>query len=339
VVEADSDAAAGRFGAQLSMTLKAKKGPSAHPAPEPVAAVITICANRKTTRPPSQATPVSLPMGPQDTVQTAWIERIRTLPVTATAGTLYAGRGVGLAAQAAKLAEAKFYILSAGLGLVPSDRQVPVYGLTVSGRHAESVATRVEGELDTAAWFSGLLSGPHSDQWADAIIQGSGRVLIALTRPYAQMVGESLSELGPQALARLRIFGASLAPALPAAVSATLVPYDARLDAILPGTRADFSQRALLHFVRSVALKGNAQDRDADHAAVQAALRGVAVPDRPRRPRRTDTEILQLILAQLRSQSGIARILRALRDDEGVACEQARFSRLYRTALQQQTAT
>lgn len=167
--------------------------------------------------------------------------------------------------------------------------------------------------------------------------QGSGRVLIALTRPYAQMVGECLSKLGPQVLARLRIFGASLAPALPAAVNSTLVPYDSRLDAILPGTRADFSQRALLHFVRSVAIKGDAQDRDADHAAVEVALRGVATPDRPRRPRRTDAEILQLILARLRSQSGIARILRALRDDEGVACEQARFSRLYRTALQRQT--
>jgi hypothetical protein len=275
-------------------------------------------------------------MGQQDPVQTAWIERTRTLPATATAGSLYAGRGFGLATQAAKLAEAEFYILSAGLGLVASDRQVPVYGLTISGRHAESVATRVEGEFDAAAWFSSLLSGPHSDQWADAMARGSGRVLIALTRPYAQMVGESLGKLGPQALARLRIFGASLAPALPAAVSPTLVPYDSRLDAILPGTRADFSQRALLHFVRSVALKGNVQDRDADHAAVEVALRGVATPERLRRPRRTDAEILQLILARLRSQSGIARILRALRDDEGVACEQARFSRLYKTALQRQ---
>ena len=130
---------------------------------------------------------------------------------------------------------------------------------------------------------------------------------------------------------------ASSASALPAAVRPTLVPYDARLDAILPGTRADFSQRALLHFVRSVALKGNAQGRDADHAAVEVALRDVVAPDRLHRPRRTDAEILQLILARLRSQSGIARILRALRDDEGVACEQARFSRLYRTALQRQT--
>ncbi len=320
------------------MTLVAYKRRSPHPVPRPVAAVITICAHRKRTRPPSEATPVSLPAGPQDAVQTAWIEKIQKLPPNGAAGALYAGRGFRLAAQAAEIAKAKFYILSAGLGLVASDEQVPLYGLTVSGRHAESVATRVAGEFDGAAWFSGLLSGPHSDQWSDAMAQGSGRVLIALTRPYAQMVGKSLSALEPRALARLRIFGASLAPALPSALRPTLAPYDARLDAILPGTRADFSQRALLHFVRSVASKCDAQDRDGDYAAVEGALRGVAAPDRPRRPRRTDAEILQLILARLQSQSGIARILRALRDEEGVACEQARFSRLYRTALQQRTA-
>jgi hypothetical protein len=328
----------GHLGAQLLMTMAAQNGLSAHPEPGPVAAVITICAHRKRTQPPSEATPVSLPIGPQDVVQTAWMERVRALPPNAPASALYAGRGLGLATQAAKLADAKFYILSAGLGLVASDRQVPLYGLTVSGRHTESVATRVAGEFDVAAWFSGLLSGPHSGQWADAMAQGPGRVLIALTRPYAEMVGESLSSLEPQSLARLRIFGRSLAPVLPAALHPMIAPYDTRLDAVLPGTRADFSQRALLHFIRSVAVKGDAEDREADYAAVEAVLRGVTAPDRLRRPRRSDIEILQLIMRRLQSQSGIGRILRALRDEEGVACEQARFSRLYRTALQQLSA-
>jgi hypothetical protein len=325
--------------AQLSTITPAMKAPSVSPVLDPVAVVITICAHRKRTRPPAESTPVSLPIGPQQTVQTAWIERMRTLPTDTAAGVLYTGRGFGLATQAAKIAKAKLYILSAGLGLVASDQQVPLYGLTVTGRHAESIATRVTGEFDVAAWFSSLLSGPHSDQWADALAHGPGRILIALTRPYAQMVGTSLSALGPHALTRLRIFGASLGPVLPPVLRPALAPYDARLDAILPGTRADFSQRALLHFVRLITVKCDTHDdRHADYAAVEAELRGVAAPDRLRRPRRTDSEIVQLIIARLQSQSGIARILRALRDDEGVACEQARFSRLYRTALQQRTA-
>ena len=71
---------------------------------------------------------------------------------------------------------------------------------------------------------------------------------------------------------------------------------------------------------------------------MEAALERAASPNRMRRPRRTDEEILRLISARLKSQGGIARILRALRDEEGVACEQSRFSRLYKTAIERRTA-
>jgi hypothetical protein len=278
-----------------------------------------------------------LPVDSQTIVQSAWIEKIKTLRKEVTAGTLYAGRGFGLAVEAARIAEAKLYILSAGLGLVAAGQRVPVYGLTVSGGHAESVPGKVTGEFDCAAWFACLLSGPHSKSWADAAGRGSGRVLVALTRPYAEMVGKSLTDLDPSILTRLRIFGASLAPALPATLRPALAPYDERLDAVLPGTRADFSQRALLHFVRTVAERDGEPDRFADFEAVEAALDVVVPPQRLHRPRRTDEEILQLISARLPSQSGIARVLRALRDEEGVACEQSRFSRLYRAAAAQRT--
>ena len=317
------------------MTKMALKGNTACAAPAPTAAVITVCAHRKTARPPFAATPVTLPLGSQEAVETAWIEKIRTAPTSVPASELYAGRGFGLAIEAAKMASGKLYILSAGLGLVAGNQQVPVYGLTVSAGHTESVSSRVTGRLDVSSWFSALLSSPYSEPWADVVSENTGRILVALTRPYARMVGQSLSTLEPHALARLRIFGASLASDLPASLHPALTPYDDRLNTLFPGTCADFAQRALLHFVRSVAIRHDAPDRDSDHAAVKAALRGVAAPDRLRRPRRTDHEILQLITMRLRSQSGIAHILRALRDEDGVACEQSRFSRLYRTALEQ----
>ncbi|MER8779406.1 hypothetical protein [Mesorhizobium sp. M0977] len=313
-----------------------------HPSPPAVTkradAVVTICTFRKRARPPVESTPASLPIDTQDAIQTAWIEKVRTLPANVAAGEIYAGRGFSLAARASAIASAKLYILSAGLGLVAADRKVPLYGLTVSAGHSDSIAARVRGEFDPGAWFSGLQSSPLSDHWVDAVGRGSGRILIALTRPYAQMVGESLNALGPQTLARLRIFGASLASVLPPALHPALAPYDARLEAILPGTRSDFSQRALHHFVGLVAGGSGQEARDADYAAVTRALAKVAAPERPARPRRTDEELLELIAARLQSQLGVARILRALRDEEGVACEQSRFSRLYQIAIRKREA-
>lgn len=257
------------------------------------------------------------------------------MPASHSVSQLYAGRGFGLAQGAAASVDARLYVLSAGLGLVASDSRVPVYGLTVASGHAESVAARVQGDFDPAAWFEALLKGPRSLQWADTFGEGRGRVLMALTRPYAEMVGSSMRALPARALARLRIFGASLSAFLPTEVHCAIMPYDARLDAIIPGTRADFSQRALSHFVREVACRVGYQDSEADSEAVRCALTKVAAPERARRPRQTDDEILRLIRQQLKSQSGVARVLRALRDQDGVACEQSRFSRLYRAAVEE----
>lgn len=298
----------------------------------PIGVVVTTCSLRKTLRPTSDATAATLCAGHQKKVETAWLNRVGNLSTHLPAMEFYAGRGFGLAAEAARLADAKLYILSAGLGLVPARRRIPVYGLTVTEGHEDSVPEKVSGEFDAAGWFSRMLSSPHSDQWADAAKSGSGRILIALSRPYAAMVGGSLSALPTRTLTRLRIFGASLESVLPASLHPTIVPYDERLNSILPGTRSDFSQRAMFHFVRSIAIKSS-PDREADFAAVFAALGRLRFPHRPRRPRRTDDEIVSLISGRLRSESGSAKMLAALRNDEGIACEQSRFRRLYRIAV------
>jgi hypothetical protein len=300
---------------------------------ESVSAVITICSGRKSVAPPPSSTSLSLSKAGQTAVQAAWIDSLSRLPALYSVDRLYAGRGFRLAQRAAAGAGAKLYVLSAGLGLVDSSQQIPTYGLTVSPGHSDSVSERVQGDFDPAAWFSALLSGPYSTRWANAFDHGQGRVLIALTRPYAKMIGSSLLELPRSSLARLRIFGASLSELLPKEVHCAIMPYDKRLDAITPGTRADFSQRALHHFVWSVASQAAIQDCVSDGAAVRRELALVTAPQRSRRPRQTDEEILRLIRARLKSQSGSGRILRALRDLDGVACEQSRFSRLFRAVV------
>lgn len=300
---------------------------------EPIASVITICSGRKCITPPPSSTPVSLSKAAQTTIQASWIDKLARMPAIYTVDRLYAGRGFRLAERAAAGVGAKLYVLSAGLGLVDSSCQIPAYSLTVSPGHPDSISERVQGDFDPAAWFSALLRGPHSTQWANTFDHGQGRVLIALTRPYAKMIGSSLLELPQSSLARLRIFGASLSEILPNEVHCAIMPYDRRLDAITPGTRADFSQRALDHFVNSVTSDGCVQDCASDSAAVRRELALITAPQQTRRPRQTDDEILRLIRARLSSQSGIGRVLRLLRDQDGIACEQSRFSRLYRAVV------
>lgn len=303
----------------------------------PISAVVTTCSHRKFRKPVRAATPSALSRGTQEAVSAQWNARVSELRRSGPAGTLYAGRAFGLAREAAETSSATFYILSAGLGIISSLRSIPAYGLTISAGHDQSIARKIYGTFDPAEWFSSLLAGAYSDKWEDVAGQKSGRILLALSRPYAEMVGSSLAATSPKTLDRLRIFGAALEAALPASLHGAIAPYDERLNAILPGTRVDFAQRAMLHFAKTVAVKPS-RGREDDFAAVRSALKDHRLPRQIQRPRMTDDQIVAVIKKRLRIQSGAAQMLVALRHDEGVACEQSRFSRLYRIAAGQREA-
>lgn len=318
-------------GAQLIMAKRAKRRSEGYGSIIPNDVVITTCSHRKSVKPPRAATPSSLSRGNQSAVAADWIAKVDGLPSCRSADTFYVGRAFGLAKEAANFSAARFYILSAGLGIVPASRSIPAYGLTVSPRHEQSVLPKILGDFDPADWFSSLLTTAHSDEWSDVAGGKSGRILIALSQPYAEMVGASLADAPRRMLERLRIFGISLEAALPATLHAAIAPYDERLNAIFPGTRTDFAQRAMLHFARSVAPRPS-KGREDDFAAVRSSLKSLKLPRLVQRPRVTDEEILAVIKRRLRMQSGAARMLAALRHEEGVACEQSRFGRLYRIA-------
>jgi hypothetical protein len=300
----------------------------------PVAAVVTICTGRKRLK--AVATPAILTAGAQAAVSQGWRAQLVGAPARSAARDLYTGRGFGLAKLAAELANSPLFIVSAGLGLVMGDTIAPAYGLTISRGHEDSISSKVVGGFDATAWFADLLTGPYSSRWSHVTDNRGGRVLIAVTRPYAELVAESLSALAPEALGRLRIFGAGLSDALPACLSPFLLPYDDRLDTLFPGTKSDFAQRAMLHFVQYIA--DQPADCVIDCNAVTAALNGVEAPARPSRAQRTDDEILTLIAERLGPGASASRLLRTLRDRDGIACEQNRFAKLFRAAVARREA-
>jgi hypothetical protein len=112
------------------------------------------------------------------------------------------------------------------------------------------------------------------------------------------------------------------------------MPYDARFDGDggpLPGTHADFSQRALHHFVRDVLPRTRRAGHVAHAEAVEDFLSGLKPPRPLLRKRVGDEEITVLINRhwhQVQGQSGL--MLRLLRDKLHVACEQTRFRDLFR---------
>lgn len=307
-----------------------QKGADSHVIYGAIHALLAPCSSRKKVRPSPNAQAVSLSISDQSCLETAWIERLNSLPIACRAGDLYGGRGFQLASRASQISGAPLYAISAGLGLVAIERSIPAYGVTVSGRGPESIAMRINGYFDPTSWWSAVSRGPYSTPMSHVFSDNDAEcIVMALSQPYARMLASSLDDLPNSIIARLRIVGANLGPTLPSRLSPSLLPYDERLQCVLPGTRTDFAQRALLHFVSGVLKACPSGDAAAHRAWVLAALAGKKAPVQRQRERLRDEDILAFIKRHLPKTTGVGRLLRVLRDQEGVACEQARFSRLY----------
>lgn len=298
-----------------------------------IASAVTICTNQKRVRATDGATPSALRNSPLPDLAAQWRSTIDALPAWGVSRSLYAGRAFGLVRDISAAHAGRMFVVSAGLGLVDDETALPAYGLTVSSNHPESIADKALGPFDASAWFDHLLQGPYSVAWDAVFRPRGGRVLLALSRPYAMMIGPSLAGLPAGDRSRLRIFGAGISQSLPEQIASCVLPYDARLDALLPGTKSDFAQRALVHFVRHVAEGPGNWERDA--RAVREALGGIQAPLRPVRTTASDAALLELIRARLTPRASASRLLRQLRDEDQIACEQGRFAKLFREAQTQ----
>lgn len=262
--------------------------------------------------------------GKSEDVAGSWAERLRAEPKQMPAIDLYAGRGLVEARRAAEHAGGRLAIISAGLGLVAGETEVPAYSLTTISGDPDDI--RLKTAADRPDWWEAIQKA--SPFAASDPRDSDGLILAAVSSAYLDMVGAEWSRWSDADLARLRLF--SKAPPRDKArrLRSAWMPYDDRLDAIagLAGTQGDFAQRAMRHFATEI----RCGSQDGDAAAVLAALAPLPRRARPVNRRLDDAGIKAAIReewARARGQS--AAMLRHLRDALGLACEQGRFRTLF----------
>ncbi len=291
--------------------------------------LVAPCSARKMKLPVASLCANKLPRGTQAAVAEAWLARLASAPRERLTPSreLYAGRTYQRIRALSEQAGYRLLVISAGLGLVESSTAVPSYDLTLSPSAMHSLRTKIASRIVPSAWWEAVQQGPYATSVA-ALGKGNGRVLVALTHSYAEMVGRSLASLPPSVRGRLRIFGSGLAPHLPAVLHPQIIIYDGRLERVIAGTRLDAASRAMAHFVDIV---GNspATTVDADRAAIDAALSDIAPPITPFRKRASDATLMQYIVRFVRSGLSATNALKRLRAEALIACEERRFRRLY----------
>jgi hypothetical protein len=234
------------------------------------------------------------------------------------------------AKQVAAVLDAPLYVASAGLGLVSAVDDVVSYDLTASGPQGGLQEVLQRFGASSAQWWSLVCRGRGI---AHLLAQHPCAVLMAaLPANYVEMVIRDLCDGPSSALERVRLFTSQAgASALPGKLTGMVMPYDQRLESITgyAGTRADFPQRAMRHFVEQ--LGGRGLDQAEAHAAIKEALCSHELRRSVQRQRVDDDAIKALIRLQWRVTGGRGSVLlRYLRDDARIACEQGRFAGLWR---------
>lgn len=305
--------------------------------------VLTNCTSRKRFGAAKELHARSLPKGSLEEVSGEWVRRLKTAELHSPSGQLhapielYCGRAVAESLRAAQLMYAKVAFVSAGLGVVSATRRIPSYSLTISSNHPDSVVHSTEDARDAALWWDALSRAMKVKHPLAAFIAKSRArlVLVALSAPYLRMVGKDLVGLSKKRLRELRILGPRQQQDVPVPLQSQWMPYDARLDSPkseFRGTESDFPHRALRHFTERV-LRANPTGSSADHARqVQRSLAPFKAYIRSRGQTATDEQLIPVIeKLWVRHQGRRTAMLRDLRDNTGLACEQKRFQNLLKT--------
>jgi len=296
--------------------------------------VVTNCTTRKRAVHPSVSVGMATERESLANLAKRWTIALSRAPKCYTAGALYVGRAMVEAKSVARTLAGDLFVVSAGLGLVSEQALVPNYDFSGSLDSGPlRSALEVSGEPITK-WWSILTRLSGTDvSLHDLISANRGQlVLLALPATYLRMVATDLSTIDTTSSMDLRIFTSEAGQSVvPISLKHCVLPYDERLESLkgFDGTRADFPQRALRHFVEVLA--GQTLSLDQAHAAVVAALVDLSFRTIPCRHRRTDAQIVEMIHHQWTTCAGSStRLHRYLRDEALVACEQSRFRTLWR---------
>jgi len=291
------------------------------------AVIVTNCTQRKSGG--SRTDLVQLPhQHGVEQLAEAWRDFISRAPSIGPARTLYQGRSIADAGAAAAHLKSSWYVVSAGLGLISSDQSVPAYECTVAAGSELGDRLKLAGAT-SSDWWNALTS--HAPQPLSRLITQSP-TLLALPSSYLRMIHDDLAQVPASKAKQLRIFTSSAGtPFVPKHLSNCVMPYDERLESVpnYAGTRSDFAQRALRHFVE--VLRATMLPLEEARTAVSTELeRHLQRPRRPMGTRMSDNEIQLVLTAQWVEHAGSStRLLRYLRDEAHISCEQKRFRRLW----------
>ncbi|MBF0097665.1 MAG: hypothetical protein HQM04_12145 [Magnetococcales bacterium] len=228
------------------------------------------------------------------------------------------------------------YVISAGIGLNLASSNAPSYSLTVTRGTADCVLDKLIPRVKEEQWWRSLTKslGQPNPFHEMAKSNPESLICIACSSIYLSMIQSELIKLPIDCRNRMRLFGPQDIQRFDPIVRSLIMPYNHSFDgpdSPIPGTKSDLAQRALQHFVLNILPINASTSNTEEHAEmVKSVLARLRPPVRQIRQKKSDTDIIATIQKLYDLSGGNSRcMLRLLRDQYGIACEQGRFSKLF----------
>jgi hypothetical protein len=228
----------------------------------------------------------------------------------------------------------EFWVVSAGLGLIPCDLPIPEYSATFAFGDPDSVGGSTEGNREWWDWLSTKRAGEGGVGSIKQLVERhpNSRFLIGLSAAYLRALLPDLLEAknrlsNPDHLIVV-CAGAGKVPEL----GASLLPIDARFENKFEGTRTSLNARMLAHIAESFPTDGLRASGVGALLSIEAG--GLQPPRKYDRAKLADDAIMEIIQRYIKADPPLSasQLLKKLRDS-GLACEQKRFGRLFRNTM------
>lgn len=228
----------------------------------------------------------------------------------------------------------EFWVVSAGLGLIPCDLPIPEYSATFAFGDPDSVGGSAEGNREWWDWLSTKRAGEGGVGSIKQLVERhpDSRFLIGLSAAYLRALLPDLVEAknrlsDPDHLIVV-CAGAGKVPEL----GDSVLPIDARFENKFGGTRTALNARILVHIAESFPIDG--LSASGVGASLSNEASGLQPPRRYQRTKLDDAAIVEIIQRSIKtdSQLSASQLLKQLRAS-GLACEQKRFGRLFRNTI------
>jgi len=260
-----------------------------------------------------------------------WTTKVKSSKSQISALETYGGRTFIEAVAVTEKLQAELYVVSAGLGLVHASQNIPNYSLTVSKGEGSIGNWLLSQNKSPSEWWLALNQQLGKSNPIRKIIKSSEGVIFALPSTYLEMIDIELEKLPPELVAKIFIITSTAGrKAISSKLKERALPYDERLDGAknYKGTRNDFAQRALKHFVTEIDFIN--QNISSIKNDIDNFLKKYKKPDIPTRIKLSDEAIISLIQKNWYAYGGTRdKLHRYLRDTALVACEQNRFGTLW----------